>query len=649
MNERKRAWWQEPKATVAKAASDCFQSIEKARSEVSKDNVRHARLYGSRDIASLGLAAGSNYGQRAVASTDNLVQSVCDTAAALVAKDRPRARFVTDGAEFSEYTRALLLEKFVYGIFQEVDVWEKAVDAFRDATIFGTGCLKIFAANGRVAIERVLIDEIFVDELECMSGEMPRQLFHRKFVSREVLKAIFPDSEEDIDGASDEPRIYPAFRKTNPDLIEVVEAIHRPYRTVDGDDEEEEGDDGVTPHGGRRLIFVPGIDTPLLDEPWTDPEFNYLFYRWTKLPVGFYGQGLAAELAPIQLQLNKLYRFVQRAHDLIAIPRIFLNRLSRINPHHITNGMGEICEYTGQPPVFLTPTAIGPEVYNWIEQLISRGYRRAGIGESTASATKPPGIDSGVGLRELRDQNSGRFIIQGQRFEDLIKGAARWTVKIGKQIHEEDGQFRSVFVGRTVAEKIDWENAELDDGSYVVKVEMSSILGMTPAGRLQSVMDLFHEGFIDRGEARHLLQHPDLEQSDNLADAERQNIDKTIERLLKGEWVSPWPLQNLDKSIVLVMRSALLADAQGAPPEILENCVRWVEQAKVLRDGQQPDPNVLAAQQQQAAAALPPGMPGPVAPGMQPPGPAMPAMAPGMMPPAGVVPPGVMPPPPALQ
>lgn len=649
--KRRAAWWRTPKKGVAQAVTDCFRAIENDRKGISKDNVRHARLYGSRDIASLGLtggmAAGVRYGEKIAHSTDNLVQSVCDTATALIAKDRPRARFVTDGAEFSEYQRAQLLEKFVFGVFQEVDVWEKAVDAFRDATIFGTGCLKVFAAGGRVAIERVLIDEVFVDELECMGGGLPRQIHHRKFVSRDVLCALFPEREKEIEAANEE-RLSAGARQSNPDLVEVIEAIHLPARrAVDRDEQEGDEDEVDDPewfpaHGGRRTIAIPGVKEALLDEPWDESEYNYLFLNWTKLPVGFYGQGLAAELAPIQLQLNKLYRFVQRAHDLYAIPRIFLNRLSRINPHHLTNEIGAIVEYSGQPPVFLTPQAIGPEVYNWIEQLVMRGYRRAGIGEDTAGAVKPAGIDSGVGIREVSDRTSGRLIIQAQRFEDIVKHAARWTVRMARKIHADDGKFVSVFAAHNLTQRIDWSEADLDDQSYVVKVEMSSILGMTPAGRLQSVMDLYHEQFIDRTEARMLLQHPDLEKSDDLANAAKKNIDATCEKLLKGEWVSPWPFQDLEQGIKTIMHRALLADSQGAPPETLEICVRWVEQAKALMQGPMPDPTVVAANEQAAAAAgaPPPGM---VPPGMQPPGPMPGGMA---QPPMPMMPPG---PPPTLQ
>lgn len=651
---RAKAWFRTEHKNVSKAVEDCFRSLENDRKDISKLNVRHARLYGSRDIAGLGLtagmAAGQRYTQQITQSTDNLIQSVCDTATALIAKDRPRARFMTDGAEFTEYQRAQLLEKFVFGVFQEVDVWDKAVDAFRDATIFGTGCLKVFAAGGRVAIERVLVDEVFVDELECMGGGMPRQLMHRKFVSRDVLCALFPEHEEAIENATEE-RLNVGARQSNPDLVEVIEAIHLPACRLDGDDEEEGEDpyeldederaDWYPAHGGRRTIAIPGLELPLLDEEWLEPEFSYLFYTWTKLPVGFYGQGLAAELAPIQLQLNKLYRFVGRAHDLYAIPRIFLNRLSRINPHHLTNEIGAIVEYTGQPPVFLTPQAIGPEVYNWIDQLVARGYRRAGIGEDTAGAVKPAGVESGVAIREVTDRSSGRFIIQAQRFEDLIKHCARWTVKIGKQIAAEGDEYHSTWSGHTVSQRIKWSDVDLDDQSYVVKVEMSSILGMTPAGRLQSVMDLFSQGFIDKAEARQLLQHPDLEKSDDLANAAKKNIDKTAEQLLSGKWVTPWPFQDLAGGTKTIMQRALLADNMGAPPESLELCVRWTEQAKYLMQGPAPDPNVVAANEQAAAAAAPPA--GALPPGMQPPGPMPGGMA---QPPMPTMPPG---PPPTLQ
>ena len=79
-------------------------------------------------------------------------------------------------------------------VFILTHFYEKATMAFQDACIFGTGCLKIFIEDGQIKTERVMIEEIKIDDVESFYAK-PRQIHQVKYVQKSVLKETFPGFE----------------------------------------------------------------------------------------------------------------------------------------------------------------------------------------------------------------------------------------------------------------------------------------------------------------------------------------------------------------------------------------------------------------------------------------------------------------------
>ncbi len=51
--------------------------------------------------------------------------------------------------------------------------------------------LKIFIEDGQIKTERVIIEEIKVDDIESYYGK-PRQIHQEKYIQKSVLKEMFP-------------------------------------------------------------------------------------------------------------------------------------------------------------------------------------------------------------------------------------------------------------------------------------------------------------------------------------------------------------------------------------------------------------------------------------------------------------------------
>lgn len=580
MNESNDLWWDADDTAVSDSIWRYVRSLGDFQRDIHERHFRCAWLYNNQPIAHDYSFVGTGVEMGPV--TENVVESVIDTATSMIGKQRPRATFMTDGALWDVQRRAHKLGLFMEAEFHRLNVYEQGARAFRDACVFGTGGVKIYNLKGKAVVERFLIDELMVDERECRTGP-PKQLHQVKFVDRSVLKAIHAKGKRKaeitylIDNANGSDPTGNGYRWTNWRRVErnqviVIESWHLPSAP------------GAT--DGRHVISLDnGV---LLDEPWTKDYFPFVFYRWSERLTGFYGRGLAEQLAGIQLRINKLNRFIAKAQDLIAVPRIFVGPEDNHIKQKLSNQVGLICvTRSGKPPTFLTPIAVGPEIYQYKEQLKQSAYQFAGISELSAQSKKPEGLESAVALREFNDIETSRFAIQSQRYESWFLEVARQLVAVYKDIADEGGKPVALWKARKRFETIDWKNVDLEETVYSMTIEASSILSRTPAGRLQAVIEMSQAGLIDQDEARRLMNHPDLERSMSLFNAALDDAEAVIEDLLEGKFKAPEPFENLALCVHRVQLAYLQAKRDGAPEEILAGFRDWVDLALQELQGSQ--------------------------------------------------------------
>jgi len=572
------------------------RNIEESQTYQHQLNIRNARLYTNSDMLGLDWTLSENNPNRRRQSrvVENVIQSVCDTATSMIAKNRPKASFMTTGASWKLQRRAQLLEQYMEGQFSLLDIYREAVKVFRDAVVFGTGAMKVDIDDsaGKIFAERVLIDEILVDEREARASQ-PRQMHQRKLISRQVLKAQFPDHAEAIERAGTgltQKNYASAWNTTDPENLWVVESWHLP--SGPGEDD------------GRHAICIDGVT--LLWEPYEDKTFPFVFYRWSEPLAGFYGQGLSEQLTGIQLRINKINNFIQRAQDLVAVPRVFVDISTKQLKLQINNEIGAIIPYRGKPPVFLTPQAVGAEIYAYKEQLKRSAYELAGISQLSATALKPAGLESAVALREYNDIETQRFAIQAQEYEEMFLRIAYRVVELSKRLYGVGFDQEAVWRSTDFARRIKWSEVDIDETIYTMTIEASSIMSRTPAGRMQQVIEMAQAGLVDKDEARKLLQHPDLQSSEDLLNAMLNNIDHTIDKLRDGEYPPPEPFQNLALGMSRVQMAYLHDRDNGAPEEVLDGMRQWIEQAKSILDrlAQEREAQAMAMQAMAMQAAM---------------------------------------------
>lgn len=595
-------WFNAPKDQLHSSVFQYINYLDSSQSYRSADNLRYARLYGNYDLAGLDaysysrIETSMNVSHRV---TFNLIQSCVDTIVSKITKNKPRPMFLTSGGDWTAQQKAKKLNKYVEGIFHDSDFYEQATKAFTDACIFGTGCIKFYSENENIKAERVFIEEIKMDDVECFYGK-PRQIHQIKWLTKEVIKEMFPGNDLKIDASTTTENGYSSM-VTNArakDLIMVVESWKLPS-TKDAKD-------------GVHSITTSNVT--LFEERWEKSYFPFVFFKWSSLPVGFFGQGLAEQLQGIQLEINKILRTIQVSMHLVSIPKIFVEASSKIVSAHLNNKIGGIVKFAGTPP---TPAPLGNipgELFSHLDNLINKGYQVSGISQLSATSQKPSGLNSGRAMRIYNDLETERFQTVARHYEDAVVDAARVIVDMSRDLYADRPELSVNVKGRKFIESIKWEDVDLEDDKYILSTFPTSALSQTPSGRLEDVQELIQAGFISREDGMKLLDFPDLEAVTRFYNAPLEDIEKMIDRMMEtGEYEPPEPYQNLAEGIKKCQLAYLYFKTQNAPEENLELLRTWMSDAEELLA----TATQKAAQEQAAlqAAAQPQAMvPGVVTP-----------------------------------
>ncbi|KKK80676.1 hypothetical protein LCGC14_2821110, partial [marine sediment metagenome] len=403
--------------------------------------------------------------------TLNVIQSTIDTVTSKISKNHPQPMFLTEEGEFSQIQRAKRLSRFVRGVFYANDAYTQGNVVFRTGGIVGTGSWKVSAQNEEPKIEYVFPLEVLVDDEESFYGE-PQNRYQVKIVPKDVLIAAFPDHRVEIAAATG---IVGRGENRNIQYIRVVEAWHLPSGPGAGD--------------GRRVIAIENSD--LEDAVWVRDYFPFVDFSWSKPIVGFWGRGLAEEEEGLQVEINRLLMKIERSQRMFGFPVLLVHQSANISEKKFTNAIGQIVTYTGnKEPKVVTHNTVAQEIYAHLDRLYERAFEIAGVSRLSATSQKPAGLDSGVALREYNDIETERFMTVGQAYEQFFMDTSRQIIDVMDEIEKgsespEDGAAQSAYrvkdPDRKSMSTISWEDAKMDEDTYILKVWPVSSLPSSPA------------------------------------------------------------------------------------------------------------------------------------------------------------------------
>lgn len=543
----------------------------------------YARLYGNQSLYSF---AGSNMskmdqtqGLPQERPTFNLIQSATDTLVSRISQSRPQPVFLTDNSDYKQRNLAKKLNNFILGEFYSTKAYELATICLKDALVEGTGVLHTFETDdNRVGLERVLLTELLVDPNEAMYGD-PRQLYRVKLIDRDVLIANFPKFKAKLEKAARATVDNSAdASKTVSDLVMVVEGWHLRSSSKS--------------HDGRHTLACS--EGYLVDEEYIKDRFPFTFLHYAKRMLGFWSQGVAEQLMGTQLELNSILFTISRAIKLVGVPRIFVEDGSKVVSAAFNNEIGSIIKFRGTKPEYEVAASNAPDLYAERDKLIQYGYQQCGVSALQASSQKPSGLDSGEAIRTYDDISTDRFASLSRNYDNLFIDLAYQIIDLAKDICERDNKYSTVYPNKNGIKEIELKKADIVKDAFVIQCFTQSSLPKDPAGRLAKITEMIQGGMISIQEGRRLLDYPDLEQVEKLANAGEERILQILDEIIeKGKYTPPDPFMDLDLATQLTTQYINLysqAKLEESKAELLRDFYSQVQTIK--------------------KAALPPAMPG---------------------------------------
>lgn len=604
---RERWWYQQDEHQLASrllATADAIDTRTRARQLGILD--RLVRLYG--DFASVPdgvplIRRGRPEERRPIAA------NICDTLAAEISKDRPRPMFVTHGGSWDQQRTAERLTAGCEWKFSREGMVAKARRVAIDS-MMGAGFVRPVAQlDGSVSLERCVPWDVLMDDGACID-EMPRDIYHRRFIDRAMLWELYPDKTmrrmiEDADTA----KCLMNPHSPSADVVEVMEGWHLPsYQGEIGGRKAEDG--------RWALVLRSGSEGGgLLAEGLYERDHHTIVgMRSIKPCQGWWGLALIDRVAASALELNKIMDRIGLMMHRNATNRTWLPQGCAVSPADIQNTIGAIIRFQGSPsqkPIFEAPNPVNPGLFDYCDRLESYGHKDAGVSQYAASSTIPANLESGRAQRIFREQQTLRQVDIFDEYELLhCELARRWAEAEAEQAEDDPGR-ETPYEIDGCAERIRWAKVTKELDSMAITPKPTSGLAATPAARMQDIQDGVKEGTFTPEDALRLSTDPDLKslREERLAPVNR--LRKVLSGMLDGgDYVAPDQEMDLARGVQLCLTMINAAVVRGCPPERIDLLRKWWPEAQAILDR-------IAAEQ-----APPPGpMPGAE---MEPPGAGMP-------------------------
>lgn len=574
-------WWNAEKGEAHKHTIEYVNRAEEELGDVFTRLFRLECLYDPNNPDS------DSRGQDRV--TENAIASNVDTVHAVIATAEIWPRYDTDGGDWKQQNTARRLGWYSEDIGKRCEVLPKCRKAFKEGVKKGKGLVKVHPVFDEPRVEQIMLENVVVPPDECRDGRAPRQWHHWDYVDADELEARFPKAVEAIQRARKAGRRRRGSYSWNL-MSNDVECLWS-YRLPVG----KKGVKGYKP--GRATLVL--ADHTLVDQAYEKPHLPVAEVAWSERPNSYYPIGGAERIMGVQRAMNKTAWVIEKGNDNIVSPPIYV-RPADANIGAKTNRVNGHVIYRADIPQTMQHQAVSNETYNREDKLSEKAQREFGQTSMATQGAKPAGLDSGIALREFKDQTTQRFASQEQAFEYLVLQVHLLLIDVCKDLGAKAPKVtrRSRFGSRTMT----WKDVDLSD--VRVQISAATSLSRTHAGRLQMVVEFAQAGIISTDQARKLFQHPDLEREMSLYNSVIEVVELDLDEIRDGGVVMPDPMTNLGICQWRAQREYAQWLRDKAPEDRLEALRTYIVQAISMGQMAQPAANANAAPD---AGAVPTG------------------------------------------
>lgn len=494
----------------------------------------------------------------------NAIQVCSDTMIAAVTHNRVNPMILTNAGSTADKRFARGMQRAIEAQFREAKIYGSEGERIcSDGVVFGASWVYVWpdTENMRVVYERAFPWEILAHPRDARMGH-PRTIHFVTGADRSVLLAAYgsdPKAAEAIRNADTIPLDefdQAIMSDCDSDRIRVIRSWHLPSTSIDRDNDDEWSLDTCS-HDGRASVCIGNMTVS--DSAWPYDRFPLCRFSPKLNSIGIHGRGIPDQLVSLQLSLTRTSKRIDGLLQLHAVPLIYVNQKSGINPQRLQrNDWGRIIQGNlppGQAMQFIVPGAVPAELIQQEQRLIERSRQVTGQTEmSQVSAT--PNVESGIARQLILDTENVRHTPTFRSWEDFHCDLAYATADCFRVLAEHakasGKDFKLMFYGDRELEEIDWAETDLGELRTRIAVWPTNLLAKSPTMKLQQILEMMREGLITADQALSKLDFPDFDDTRQEASAARAAAESKVERAANGEVVVPDAYDDL----ILLLRVA---------------------------------------------------------------------------------------------
>ena len=204
-----------------------------------------------------------------------------------------------------------------------------------------------------------------------------------------------------------------------------------------------------------------------------------------------------------------------------------------------------------------------------------------------------------------------------KRYDALFVDLAYVIIDLAKDICEREGSYQTVYPNKNGTKEVDLPKASLLQDPFVIQCFNMSSLPRDPAGRMQKITEMIQSGMITIKEGRRLLDYPDLQQVEQLANSSEERIFMILDDIVEsGKYSPPDPFIDLQLATELSTQYINLYDTCKLEEKKMQLLRNFFSQVQALKQAAMPPPapptgapSTPGAPQPMAAAAPQPVSP----------------------------------------
>ena len=126
-----------------------------------------------------------------------------------------------------------------------------------------------------------------------------------------------------------------------------------------------------------------------------------------------------------------------------------------------------------------------------------------------------------------------------KKYDNLFQDLAYLITDCAMDIAKRTGKYQTVYPNKNGTKQIDLPDMSILKNPFVIQCFNMSSLPRDPAGRMAKITEMIQAGMITIKEGRRLLDYPDLDQMEKLANASEERIFQILDAIVEDGTYTP--------------------------------------------------------------------------------------------------------------